>query len=233
MINYYNSFSSLYWARGGQSNQSLSVRSATFIHPVPAFADDNLLYAATSRTPTPAPADDNYLLRDTLAAMAQLGLYGLGSTVALSVEAAEIAQAARTAGQPQLAQRVDAMSSAALQTSRNLQFLTMRGVVPTTNRAAADGSITMAPLITRNYSADTVAQTLNLSTLRDADADVLERYYKSMTRKIPQAAHESFVTNALAAPWTKEHPLAAQTATSLTAAMGATMPNVEGGRKRS
>ena len=165
--------------------------------------------------------------------MAQLGLYGLGSTVALSVEAAEIAQAARTAGQPQLAQRVDAMSSAALQTSRNLQFLTMRGVVPTTNTAAADGSITMAPFITRNYSVDTVAQTLNLSTLRDADADVLERYYKSMTRTIPQAAHETFVTNALVAPWTKDHPLAAQTATSLKGAMGATMPNVEGGRKRS
>jgi hypothetical protein len=30
--------------------------------PVPAFADDNLLYAAPSRTPTPVPADDNYLL---------------------------------------------------------------------------------------------------------------------------------------------------------------------------
>ena len=80
-------------------------------------------------------------LRHALTAMAQLGLYSFGAAAALSVEAEEIAEAARTLGQPQLAQRAEHMSKAAGQLGRNIHYLSARGIVPTVNSAAVGGAL--------------------------------------------------------------------------------------------
>ena len=186
---------------------------------------------APSRTPTPNEEPPSKLLMDTLAAVSQLGSYGFGAAVALSVEAAELADAARAVDAPQLAQRVDIMSDAARQAGRNIQYLTFRGVVPTVDAAATGGVITVAPYVNRRLTADAISDTLNLRTLVDADAARLRRYHKATTRALPPTAVPTFLDSVTVPPLTANHTVAADTHAAVTAALAATMPSVPG-RKR-
>lgn len=200
------------------------------------FTDRNL-YAIPSRTPTPEeestlPAE-NTLLKDTVCAMAQLGLYGFGTTIALSVEASEFADAARAVGQHRLADRAARMSSAARQAGLNMQHLAA-GLVPVVDSAAASGAMSVTPFITRNLTANAIADTLDLHTMAHADEHLLNRYHKSTTATtglLPPSAEVAFRAATMVLPMTEDHPIAIQTATALKTALAATLPPTKG-RKR-
>jgi hypothetical protein len=80
------------------------------------------------------------------------------------------------------------MSSAAAQAGRNMQYLCAcrKKSYPSYGYCSQErrhhlGTIRPRELHPRNT---VIAETLNLRTLADADADVLNRYHKSMTRRL-------------------------------------------------
>lgn len=125
--------------------------------------------------------------------MAQLGIYGFGAMGSLSVEAGEIAHLVRGAGLPDIADRIARLSTSTRQAGRNVQYMTT-AVVPLVEAAVVQGQISGAPVLGSDFTAETIAQTLELRTMVDAVPDLVTRYHRAVHQAapLPQSAQTAF-----------------------------------------